>query len=44
MSVERIWRENTYYDWSPDGSKIVLLDKNTGFRWNGITVIEVTKH
>jgi Tol biopolymer transport system component len=43
MSVERVWAENTRFDWSPDGSKIVLLDKNTGFRWIGITVIDITK-
>ena len=43
MSVERIWAENTRFDWSPDGSKIVLLENDTGIQWNSVTVIELNK-
>ena len=43
MSVERVWTENTYYDWSPDGSKIALLENDGGFHWTSITVIELNK-
>jgi dipeptidyl aminopeptidase/acylaminoacyl peptidase len=43
MSVRRIWAENTRFDWSPDGSKIVLLENDTGIQWNSVTVIELNK-
>jgi Tol biopolymer transport system component len=42
-NVKRIWAENTRFDWSPDGSKIVVLDNNTGTRWTGATIIDITK-
>ncbi len=40
-SVKRLWTENTRFDWSPDGSKIVVLDNNTGGRWASATVIDI---
>ena len=43
MSVKRIWNENTEFDWSPDGSKIVVLDNDIGLGWNGATVIYFTE-
>ena len=43
-SVKRIWTENTRFDWAPDGSKIVVLDNNTGTRWTSVTVIDIKEH
>lgn len=42
-SVKRIWTKNTRFDWSPNGSKIVVLDNDTGLGWTGATVIAITE-
>jgi len=41
--IKRLWKENTYFDWSPDGSKIVILTNDSGFWWEDATVIGVVK-
>lgn len=43
MNVERIWAKNTRFDWSLDGSKIVLLENDTRILWSSATVIELNK-
>ena len=40
-SVKRIWNKNSNFDWSPDGSKIVLLDNATDVWWRSITIIDI---
>ncbi len=42
-SIRRAWIQNTLFDWSPDGSRIVLLDNNTGGWWSGITIIDMVE-
>ena len=42
-SIRRVWTQNTLFDWSPDGSRIVLLDNNTGSWWSGITIIDIVE-
>jgi Tol biopolymer transport system component len=41
MSVKRIWNKNSLLDWSPDGSKIVLLDDATDVWWRSVKIINI---
>ena len=41
MSVKRIWKKNSLFDWSPDGSKIVFLDNATDVWWRSIKIINL---
>ena len=41
--IKRLWKENTYFDRSPDGSKMVVLATNSGFWWEDAVVIDIVK-
>jgi len=43
MSIKRIWANNTDFDWSPDGSKVVLLENETGPWWSTVLIINIMK-
>lgn len=42
LSVMRIWNKNTNFDWSPDGSQVVLLDDKKGVWWGNIKVLDIS--
>ncbi|MBI5825425.1 MAG: PD40 domain-containing protein [Chloroflexi bacterium] len=41
--IKRLWDENTYFDWSADGSKIVVLTNNSGNWWEDVVIIDLAK-
>ncbi len=40
-NIKRLWTENTRFDWSTDGSKIVLLDNGLDGWWRSISIINL---
>jgi Tol biopolymer transport system component len=45
LSVKRIWNENpNSYDWSPDGTKIVILNNRVNVWATSVTIINLEDH